>query len=85
MRRLRYNVAMSLDGFIAGPNGEYDWITMDPTIDFGALFSEFDQFLMGRKTFESLRAQGRNNPTLAPRPLTWRRAALPLRRSRPVN
>jgi dihydrofolate reductase len=63
MRRLRYNVAMSLDGYIAGPNGEYDWITMDPTIDFGALFSEFDQFLMGRKTFESLRAQGPNNPT----------------------
>lgn len=63
MRRLRYNVAMSLDGYIAGPNGEYDWIMMDPTIDFGALFREFDQFLMGRKTFEGLRAQGPDNPT----------------------
>ena len=28
-RRLRYGVAVSLDGFIAGPNGEYDWIVMD--------------------------------------------------------
>jgi len=25
MRKLRYSVAMSLDGHIAGPNGEYDW------------------------------------------------------------
>jgi hypothetical protein len=38
MRRLRYQVAASLDGFIAGPKGEYDWIVSDPTIDFGALF-----------------------------------------------
>ena len=37
MRRLRYSVAMSIDGFIAGPKGEYDWIIADPTIDFGAL------------------------------------------------
>src|SRR5437879_4060807 len=52
MRRLRYSVAMSLDGFIAGAKGEYDWIIMDPTIDFTALFKEFDIALMGRKTFE---------------------------------
>jgi len=36
-RRLRYQVAVSLDGFIAGPNGEYDWIVMDSAIDFAAL------------------------------------------------
>jgi hypothetical protein len=36
-------VAVSLDGFIAGPHGEYDWIIMDPTIDFAALFKEFDR------------------------------------------
>ena len=57
-RRLRYQVAMSLDGFIAGPSGEYDWIVMDPSIDFGALFKQFDTLVMGRKTYEPLLAQG---------------------------
>ena len=57
-RRLRYQVAASLDGYIAGPNGEADWIPMDPDIDFGALFAQFDTLLMGRKTFGTLHAQG---------------------------
>lgn len=57
-RRLRYHVAVSLDGFIAGPSGEYDWIVMDPAVDFGALFKEFDTAVMGRKTFEVMTAQG---------------------------
>ena len=59
-RRLRYQVAMSLDGFIAGPHGEFDWIVGDPSIDFGALYAEFDTAVMGRKTYEVLTAQGGN-------------------------
>ena len=58
MRQLRYQVAVSLDGFIAGPHGEYDWIVMDPSIDFAALFKEFDTAVMGRKTYEVVMAQG---------------------------
>jgi dihydrofolate reductase len=54
MRRVRYVVAMSLDGYIAGPNGEADWIIMDPDIDFRALFEQFDTFLLGRRTFEAI-------------------------------
>jgi dihydrofolate reductase len=57
-RRLRYQVAMTLDGFIAGPNGEYDWIVMDPQVDFAALYKEFDTAVMGRKTYEAAAAQG---------------------------
>ncbi len=43
---------MSLDGFIAGPHGEYDWIVPDPTYDFAALWDRFDTLLMGRRTYE---------------------------------
>ena len=52
MRRLIYEVATSLDGFIAGPNGEYDWIPMDPDIDFGAMAARFDTVVMGRHSYE---------------------------------
>lgn len=57
-RRLRYGVAVSLDGFIAGPNGEYDWIVMDPSIDFAAMYKEYDTAVMGRKTYDVLTAGG---------------------------
>ncbi len=63
MRRLRLNVAMSLDGFIATPDGGYDWIPMDPTIDFDALFAGFDTFVMGRKTFMAMQQPGAMDPT----------------------
>jgi dihydrofolate reductase len=58
MRKVIYGGAMSLDGFIAGPNGEYDWIVMDPEIDFTSLMARFDTFLIGRKTFEAMRRMG---------------------------
>lgn len=58
MRRVRYQVAMSLDGYIAGPNGEADWIVADPEIDFDALFAQFDTFLIGRGTWEAMAAMG---------------------------
>ena len=57
MRRVRYSVAMSLDGYIAGPQGESDWILMDPDIDFTNAFAAFDTFLLGRKTYEATRGQ----------------------------
>jgi dihydrofolate reductase len=57
-RRVRYAVAVSLDGFIAGPNGEADWIVADPEIDFNAIFGQFDTLLMGRRTFEAMKGAG---------------------------
>jgi dihydrofolate reductase len=58
MKKLRFNAAVSLDGFIARPNGSYDWIINDNSIDFSALYDEFDTIVMGRKTYEVLQ----NNP-----------------------
>lgn len=55
-RRLCYQVASSLDGFIAAEDGSYDWIPMDPDIDFSALFARFDTLVMGRKTYETMQA-----------------------------
>ena len=49
---------MSLDGFIAGPRGEYDWIVMDPAIDFAAMFGDYDTVVMGRKTYEVVSRDG---------------------------
>lgn len=58
-RRVRYSVAMSLDGFIAGRKDEHDWIIMDPSFDFAALFEQFDALLVGRRTFETMHKAGR--------------------------
>jgi dihydrofolate reductase len=58
MRRVRYQVAMSLDGYIAGPNGEFDWIVTDPDIDFAEIFGQFDTLLIGRHTFELMKRHG---------------------------
>ncbi len=52
MRKVCYSVAMSLDGFIAGPKGEYEWIKTDPDIDFKTFYERFDTMLLGRKTYE---------------------------------
>ena len=54
MRRVRYAVVISLDGYIGGPKGEADWITTDPEFDFTALFRQFDTILVGRRTFETM-------------------------------
>jgi dihydrofolate reductase len=44
---------MSLDGFIAGPQGEYDWIPNEPEFDWGVFMARFDTMLMGRRSYEA--------------------------------
>lgn len=52
VRQLRYSVAASLDGYIAGPNGEFDWIVVDPDIDFASMYAGFSGLVMGRRSYE---------------------------------
>ena len=61
MRRVCYSCAVSLDGYIAGPTGEIDWIFMDPDIDFGKMSERFDTHLVGRRTFDVLVDQGQSS------------------------
>jgi dihydrofolate reductase len=67
MRRVRYRVAASLDGYIAGPQGEIDWIVPDPTVDFAAIYAGFDTALLGRRTYELTQ-----QPGAPPWPPGWR-------------
>lgn len=66
MRLVHYGGAMSLDGFIAGPNGEYDWIVMDPEIDFASMMARYDTFLIGRKTLDQMRKMSGGKVDAAP-------------------
>lgn len=58
MRQLRYSVAASLDGYIAGPNGEFDWILIDPEIDFAAMYAGFSGLVMGRRSYDAFASAG---------------------------
>ena len=58
VRPLRYSVAASLDGYIAGPNGEFDWIVVDPEIDFEAMYAGFSGLVMGRRSYDVFVATG---------------------------
>ena len=54
MRRIRYQVACSVDGYIADTAGQTSWIVHEPGIDFTEFFDQFDTLLMGRRTYEGL-------------------------------
>ena len=64
MRRVVYGGAMSLDGYIAAPDGGYDWIVMDPEFDFAEMYARFDTFLIGRKTFEVMQRMANENKAI---------------------
>jgi dihydrofolate reductase len=58
MRKVGYRVAASVDGYIAGPRGEVDWIVHDPTVDVAKVYESVDTVLLGRRTYELTRQPG---------------------------
>lgn len=51
-RRVILDLAVTLDGFIEGPNGEVDWCIMDPNMDFESFLDQIDTILYGRKSYD---------------------------------
>ena len=52
MRKVILGVAVSLDGFIEGPNGEYDWCFTDQDYGLSDFFKQVDTIFVGRKSYE---------------------------------
>jgi len=54
MRKVILGVAISLDGFIEGPNGEYDWCFSDQDYDMKEFMKRIDAIFYGRKCYEMM-------------------------------
>src|SRR5688572_21467123 len=52
MRKIILGVAVSLDGFIEGPNGEYDWCFTDQDYGMTEFMNGIDAIFFGRKSYE---------------------------------
>src|SRR5687768_16274310 len=52
MRKVILALAVSLDGFIEGPNGEYDWCFTDQDYGLNDFFKRIDSIFVGRKSYE---------------------------------
>jgi dihydrofolate reductase len=64
MRKIILNVAISLDGFIEGPNGEYDWCFTDQDYGMKDFMRRIDAIFYGRKCYEMMLGfdHGGSNP-----------------------
>lgn len=54
MRKLVLGLAVSLDGFIEGPNGEYDWCFTDQDYGMTDFLKRIDAIFYGRKSYEMM-------------------------------
>lgn len=53
MKKIILNLAVTLDGFIEGPNGEIDWCIMDDDMDFGSFITSIDTIFYGRISYDA--------------------------------
>ena len=58
MRRIKLSVAASLDGFIAGPNGDLKWLFDDQDYGLSEFYGTVDTVLLGRKTYDGMVQMG---------------------------
>src|SRR5258705_7253797 len=82
MRKLKLQMQMTINGYVAGPNGKNDWMTWNPDDELIAFMSSLldtsDTLLLGRKTAENIikfwEDTAAENPT---HPFAKKIAALP--------
>lgn len=60
MKKIILNLAVSLDGFIEGTNGEYDWCFADQDYGMKDFLAGIDSIFYGRKSYETLLQAGEN-------------------------
>lgn len=52
IRKVVLDIAVTLDGFIEGSNGEIDWCIMDDDMDFDGFLSTIDTIFYGRVSYD---------------------------------
>jgi dihydrofolate reductase len=72
MRKLIFQMALSLDGFYEGPKGELDWHLVDEEFytDVYEMFENLDGEIMGRKIYETMAAYWPTETALKEDPVT---------------
>ena len=58
MRKVILGLAVSLDGYIEGPNGEYDWCFTDQDYGMTEFYKRIDSLFIGRRSYELLLTLG---------------------------
>jgi dihydrofolate reductase len=58
MRKIILGLAVSLDNYIEGPNGEYDWCFTDQDYGMSDFFKRVDSMFVGRKSYELTQSMG---------------------------
>ena len=58
MRKVILGLAVSLDGYIEGPNGEYDWCLTDQDYGMSAFYKRIDSLFIGRKSYDLTLSMG---------------------------
>src|SRR5690606_18296608 len=67
MRKVILGLAVTLDGYIEGPNGEYDWCFTDKDYGLNEFFARIDAVFIGRKSYAVAREyKEANNGLLVP-------------------
>jgi len=60
MRKIILNLAVSLDGYIEGPNGEFDWCFTDQDYGMTDFLNGIDTIFFGRKSYDILLGMDKN-------------------------